>query len=181
MKISPKLHRPEAESTMVQLRMTVGGKRIKIQSGINVPTKAWDNKTKKIKPLNKSLVALQGELEEVINNIKKVHALMMVQELEITPLTFKDAIKRHKDGKEGVSEATLTFNQWVKEFIKETADGQRTNQLGLPIGHRTVQKYNTVKKHLDAFSKKVWGREIRFEEIDSRLLEQYKKYRGDQG
>ena len=181
MKFIPALAQPNRDTTTVQIRVTINGTRLKIPTGITVLSSNWDKKNKKIKATNKNLQALQGELDEEINNIKKVHALMMVQDLEITPMTFKDAIKRHKDGKEGVSEATLTFNQWVKEFIKETASGQRTNQLGLPIGQRTVQKYNTVKKHLDAFSKKVWGREIRFEEIDSRFLEQYKKYRGDQG
>ena len=181
MKFRLNLNHPSRDKTDVMLITFIQKKRVKIPTGVTVPSKAWDKKNKKIKTTNKDLSVLQSELDEVVNNIKKVHALMMVQDLEITPLTFKDAIKRHKEGKEGVSEASLTFNQWVQEFIKETASGQRTNQMGLPIGTRTVQKYNTVKKHLDMFSKKVWGREIRFEEIDSRFLEQYKKFRGDQG
>ena len=151
-------------------------------SGVSVPTEAWDKKNKRIKPLNNRLIALQSELDNAVQALVNIHnKLTVIDEIEVTPENFKDAVRRLKEGKEGITESVLTFNQWVKEFIKETADGQRTNQLGLPIGHRTVQKYNTVKKHLDAFSKKVWGREIRFEEIDSRFLEQYKKFRGDQG
>tara|TARA_Y100000401_G_scaffold52263_1_gene41018 strand:+ start:394 stop:1719 length:1326 start_codon:yes stop_codon:yes gene_type:complete len=181
MKYKLLLPNPNRDTNTVQFITFINKKRVKIGTGIKIETKTWDSSKQCIKAKTKNLNVLQGELDEVVNNIKKVHALMMVQDLEITPLTFKDAIKRFKEGKEGVSEATLTFNQWVKEFIKETADGKRTNQMGLPIGNRTVQKYNTVKKHLDMFSKKVWKREVRFEEIDSRFLEQYKKFRGDQG
>ena len=181
MKYTLALPNPNHKTNPVQFHTYIDKRRVKISTGISIPTKAWDKKTKSIKPLNKRLISLQGELDEVVNSIKKVHALMTVQDLEITPITFKDAINRFKEGKEGVSEATLTFNQWVTEFIKETEDGKRTNQMGFPISFRTVQKYRTVKKHLDAFSKKVWKREVRFEEIDSRFLEQFKKFRGDQG
>lgn len=181
MKFKLLLPNPSRETNSVQIITFIDKKRVKIGTGVKIETKTWDPKRQEIKPLNKNLVALQGELDEVVNNIKKVHALMTVQGIEITPISFKDAIKRWKDGKEGVSEATLTFNQWVKEFIEETEKGERTNQIGLPIGPRTVQKYKTVKKQLDRFSKQVWGREIRFEDVNSKLLDSYKKFRGEQG
>lgn len=56
------------------------------------------------------LLGYQQELTEFCNDIRKVFALMTVQGEQITPLSFKDAVKRLKDGKEGVSEASLTFN-----------------------------------------------------------------------
>jgi len=175
------LHSPSKETSAVQLHTFIDKKRVKISTGISVPTKAWDSKKQKVRPINPICVGLQDQLTDFTNNVSKIFALMTVQGVEITPLSFKDAVNRMQSRKEGISEASLTFNQWVKEFIQETEEGKRTNQMGLPINERTVQKYRTVKDQLDTFAVKVWGREIRFEDVDAKFLEAFKKFRGDQG
>lgn len=156
---------------------------MKIGLGISVPINVWDIKNQKIKSgNNKDLVVLQNELDNSVKAIVNLYNQMtIVQELDVTVLSFKDAVKRMKDGKLGVAEKVLTFNQWVEEFIKETERGERTNQMGLTISHRTVQKYRTVERHLNAFAKQVWGRQIRFDEIDGVFLNKYKQFRSSQG
>lgn len=49
------------------------------------------------------------------------------------------------------------------------------------IGVATVKKYNTTLSQLEDFSKKVWRRGLRFDEIDGVFLDKYRKFRADQG
>lgn len=182
MKFKLHLANPNRPTSVIQLHTFIQQKRVKIGTDINVEPKHWDSKKQVIKATTNELKALQKELDNVVQALVNIHTKMtVVDEIEVTPVNFKDAVKRMKEGKEGITETTLTFNQWVKEFIQETEEGKRTNQMGLPIDHRTVQKYRTVKKQLDLFAQRVWGREIRFDEIDSKFLDAFKKFRGDQG
>ena len=170
-------------SSSVILVTFINKKRIRESLGLSVPVHSWDRKKQQIKIQgNKDLIALQSKLNNRVNALVSLHTQLTVShDVDLTPHAFKDAVKRMKEGKAGVAEKVLTFNQWVDEFIKESERGERTNQRGLPISHLTIQKYRTVEKQLNAFAKGVWGRQIRFDEIDGMFLNKYKKFRSDQG
>ena len=170
-------------SSSVILVTYINKQRFRASLGLSVPVHSWDRKKQQIKTNGANdLIALQDELNISVNSIVSLHTQLTVSpDIDLTLHAFKDAVKRMKEGKAGVAEKVLTFNQWVDEFIKESERGERTNQRGLPISFRTVQKYRTVEKQLNAFAKEVWGRQIRFDEIDGVFLNKYKKFRLDQG
>ena len=66
--------------------------------------------------------------------IDNLHNQLVVNDgVELSVEAMREGVKRTKEGKQGVAEKVLTFNQWVDEFIKETERGERTNQKGFAI------------------------------------------------
>lgn len=163
---------PSRPTSIIQLHTFIDSKRVKIGTGVTVTVKDWDSKRQRINTRrDKTLIALQNELDNTVQAIVNLHDQLVVNDgVELTADALRDGVKRMRDGKVGVAEKVLTFNQWVDEFIQETADGHRTNQQGQVISERTVKKYRTVQRQLHEFIRKVWGRPIRFDEIDERFL-----------
>lgn len=174
---------PSRPTSIIQLHTFIDSKRVKIGTGVTVTVKDWDSKRQRINTRrDKTLIALQNELDNTVQAIVNLHDQLVVNDgVELTADALRDGVKRMRDGKVGVAEKVLTFNQWVDEFIEETANGHRTNQQGQVISERTVKKYRTVQRQLHEFIRKVWGRPIRFDEIDERFLNAYTKFRRDQG
>lgn len=181
MKFNLTLKRPNDETTTVILIAFVDQRRLKTGLGVTIPTKSWDKGNQRIKTgTSKNLIALQSELDNAVQAIVNLHNQLIVNDnVELSVDAMRDGIKRMKEGKVGVAERVLTFNFWVDEFIAETERGERTNQMGRQIDFRTVQKYRTTKKMLDAFSIRVWGRVIRFDEIDQKFVGLWSKFRSD--
>jgi integrase len=119
-------------------------------------------------------------LDNAVQAIVNLHNRLIVNDnVELSVDSMRDGIKRIKEGKVGVAEKVLTFNQWVDEFIQETERGERTNSQGRQIGAISVAKYRTTQKVLDMFSKRVWGRPIQFDELDARFVGLFAKFRGE--
>lgn len=170
--------RPNDDSSALKFITFINKRRTVLGLGVTVPMKSWDKKNQRLKANTKDLVALQSEIDNAVQAIiNAANQLTVLDGVELTPESLRDAVKRMKDGRAGVAEKVLTFNQWVADFIKDTAEGGRTNQKGQAIGEATVKKYKTVESLLDAFSKKVWGRAVRFDEIDATFLDKYRKFR----
>ena len=180
MKFNLTLARPDSTETLVHLIAFINKRRFKTGL-ISIPTASWDKTNQRIKTgTSKNLIALQKDLDNAITAIVNLHNQLVVNDgVELSVEAMRDGVKRMKEGKVGVAEKVLTFNQWVDEFIEETERGERTNQMGRQIDRRTVQKYRTTQKMLDAFSKRVWGRVIRFEEIDEKFVGQWAKFRSE--
>lgn len=182
MKYKLELGQPNNPTSNVKLVTHIGGRRVKIGLGVNIPTKSWNKKSQRLRANFERAEETQLELDNAVQAIVNAATQLSVLDgVELTPESLKDAVKRMRDGRSGVAEKVLTFNQWVADFIKDTAAGGRTNQKGQAIGERTVSKYKTVQNLLDKFSNKVWGRAIRFDEIDATFLDKYRKFRADTG
>jgi integrase len=181
MRYSLELKRPKDEKTTVNLVAYINQRRFKTGLGVAVPTASWDKANQRIKTgKSKNLIALQNELDNAVTAIENLHNQLVVNDgVELSVEAMREGVKRMKEGKQGVAEKVLTFNQWVDEFIKETERGERTNQKGFAINRATVQKYRTVQKVLDRFSKKVWGRPIRFDELNDVFVGKYTKFRSE--
>ena len=181
MKYNLAIDRPNEDTTNVKFISYINKRRFVVGLGVTIPTKAWDKANQRIKTgTSKNLITLQSELDNAITAIVNLHNQLVINDgVELSVDSMRKAVKRMKDGKVGVAEKVLTFNQWVDEFIEETERGERTNQMGRQIDRRTVQKYRTTQKMLDAFSKRVWGRVIRFEEIDEKFVGQWAKFRSE--
>ena len=181
MKYNLAIDRPNEDTTNVKFISYINKRRFVVGLGVTIPTKAWDKANQRIKTgTSKNLITLQSELDNAITAIVNLHNQLVINDgVELSVDSMRKAVKRMKDGKVGVAEKVLTFNQWVDEFIEETERGERTNQMGRQIDGRTVQKYRTTQKMLDAFSKRVWGRVIRFDEIDEKFVGQWAKFRSE--
>ena len=183
MKFNLSLKRPNDDNTTVVLIAFINQRRFKTGLGVNVPTKAWDKSSQRLKTgTSKDLIALQSEIDNAVQAIVHLHNQLVVNDgVELSVESMRDGVKRMRDGKAGVAEKVLTFNLWVDEYIKEMERGERLNSKGQQITETTIKKHRTVQKQLLAFTKKVWGRPIRFDEIDQRFVEKYQTFRGKQG
>ena len=182
MKFNLRLPRPNETRSAVQWVSYIDKRKTVIGTGVTVPTKSWNKKTQRLRTNTAELIALQSELDNAVQAIvNAANQLTVLDGVELTPESLRDAVKRMKDGRSGVAEKVLTFNEWVGDFIKDTAEGGRTNQKGQAIGEGTVKKYKTVQNLLERFSKKVWGRAVRFDEIDATFLDKYRKFRAETG
>ena len=182
MKYSLHIARPNEDHSVVQLRASVRGQRVKIGTGVSVPTKSWNKSRQRLEAQTQDLITLQTELDNAVQAIVNLHNQLVVNDgVELTADALRYGIKRMRDGKAGVAEKVLTFNLWVDEYIKEMERGERLNSKGQQITETTIKKHRTVQKQLLAFTKKVWGRPIRFDEIDQRFVEKYQTFRGKQG
>ena len=181
MKYNLTIDRPNDDTTNVKFISYINKRRFVVGLGVTIPTKAWDKANQRIKMGKfKSLITLQSELDNAVMAIVNLHNQLVINDgVELSVDSMRKAVKRMKDGKVGVAENVLSFNQWVDEFIEETERGERTNQMGRQIDGRTVQKYRTTQKMLGAFSKRVWGRVIRFDEIDEKFVGQWAKFRAE--
>ena len=181
MKFTLTIDRPDNLETNVKFISFINKRRFIVGLGVTIPTKSWDKGNQRIKTgTSKNLIALQSELDNAVQAIVNLHNQLIVNDnVELSVDSMRDGIKRMKEGKVGVAEKVLTFNQWVDEFIQETERGERTNSQGRQIGAITVAKYRTTQKVLDMFSKRVWGRPIQFDELDARFVGLFAKFRGE--
>ena len=181
MKFTLTIDRPDNLETNVKFISFINKRRFIVGLGVTIPTKSWDKGNQRIKTgTSKNLIALQSELDNAVQAIVNLHNQLIVNDnVELSVDSMRDGIKRIKEGKVGVAEKVLTFNQWVDEFIQETERGERTNSQGRQIGAITVAKYRTTQKVLDMFSKRVWGRPIQFDELDARFVGLFAKFRGE--
>lgn len=181
MKYNLTIDRPKDDTTNVKFISFINKRRFVVGLGVTIPTKSWDKTNQRVNTgSSKNLIAVQRELDNAVQSIVNLHDQLVVNDgVELTVESLREGVKRMKAGKQGVAEKVLTFNQWVDEFIKETERGERTNQKGFAIDRATVQKYRTVQKVLDRFSKKVWGRPIRFDELNDVFVGKYTKFRSE--
>ena len=183
MKYNLTIDRPKDDTTNVKLISFINKRRFVVGLGVTIPTKSWDKTSQRLKAgTSKDLIALQSEIDNAVQAIVNLHNQLVVNDgVELSVEAMRDGVKRMRDGKVGVAEKVLTFNAWVDEYIKEMERGERLNSKGQQITETTIKKHRTVQKQLLAFTKKVWGRPIRFDEIDQRFVEKYQTFRGKQG
>ena len=98
---------------------------------MTVPTDRWDKNRQRIKvsgSLHRDertfLMGLNKRIEHHVKAIQDaVHILTYELEREPTWEELNAALDRLNAGKENINETTLTFYQWVEEFITESVKG----------------------------------------------------------
>ena len=125
MKYNLAIDRPNEDTTNVKFISYINKRRFVVGLGVTIPTKAWDKANQRIKTgTSKNLIALQNELDNAVTAIENLHNQLVVNDgVELSVEAMREGVKRTKEGKQGVAEKVLTFNQWVDEFIKETERG----------------------------------------------------------
>jgi len=162
----------------------LNGKRFKYGLGISVPVKGWDKKKQRAKNGSSHM---QPELVAAVNRIQEVHNQMQDEGVLITPQSLRNRIEMKEVEVQEVvldnlvEDNAMGFSQWVEQYINDCASGDERQPNGKKITLRTIQKYRTVQSQLQDFAVKVWGKKIRWKDIDSSFLGKYKSYRANQG
>ena len=188
MNISVLLLRPLKPECGTAASFQFGGVKRRKGLGVTLPTDRWDKNRQRIKvsgSLHRDertfLMGLNKRIEHHVKAIQDaVHILTYELEREPTWEELSAALDRLNAGKENINETTLTFYQWVEEFITESEE-HRTNAKGQKLHPRTIAKYRTVLTQLKDFARGHLGRGMKFEDWNEELVNRYKSFRASQG
>lgn len=178
MNVSIYLRSPKKEWSSLVFQCYIDDMKVQWGGGLSVPVDKWDKVKHRLRSgRDPKLVDLNTLIDREVTRAKDVFRKLSV-DLERPPshLEFKEGMKRSKQKR---SVGSLSFNQWVDEYIEESRS--RTNDRGEQITHRTIQKYQTVKLQLTEFSEKIIGRHLTFDDWDESLLSRYIQFRAKQG
>jgi integrase len=162
----------------------VNKKRFKYALGISVPVHGWDKKKQRAKNGSSHM---QPEIEAAVNRIIEVNNQMEKEGVLVTPQSLRSRLEMKEAEVQEVvldnlvEDNAMGFSQWVEQYINDCASGDERQPNGKKITLRTIQKYRTVQSQLQDFAVKVWGKKIRWKDIDSSFLGKYKSYRANQG
>ena len=156
--------------------------------GVTVPTKHWDKNRQRIKLLGslhpdekRRIMGLNKRIDNAVKAIlDAVHTLTYELEREPSWKELNIALDRLNAGKQNINPTTLTFYQWVEEFIAESEE-HRTNAKGQKLHPRTIAKYRTVLTQLKDFARLHLDRGMKFEDWNESLVNRYKSFRASQG
>ena len=174
MKHSLILNRPDAPTTIIQIRATIEGRRIKISTGVSIEPKDWDAKRERI---NGDPTA-QAQLDKFVNGFERTVMDAIDRGEVLSAATIKEGLKRRVEGK--APKSKLTVNQWITEFMEECENGERMTKQGTRITSGRLEQYRNV--HGLLFDFKRWengGRDIVWEDINEQWVAHFIRWRGN--
>lgn len=129
----------DATLATVYLRITYNGKRSEASTMRKVPIAKWNAKANKVGGSSAEAKQVNRHLDIIKNNIYDIYQRMLDQ---------KDSISVEK-----IHDEYLGKNDSVKSIIKmfEEHNSRMEKLIGKEFSFRTLQRYNTTKKHLSAF------------------------------
>ena len=92
--------------------------------------------------------------------------------------TMREGVKRLKAGKEGVTAKAVSFDGWVDEYMEEIeaeSDSTPTDR----IEGRDGQTVQVIHGLLGDHGQKRGNKAIAFEDVDSKFLADWKRWRAD--
>lgn len=182
MKFRLLLPNPSRPTNSVQLVTFINRERIKIGTGVAVPTDQWDSSSQKIKAGNdKSLVALQSELEKAVHQIVMLHnQLTVMDDDELTAAGFREAVARMRKGLKGASVRSLSLNQWVDELMDQVESGKRFTPNGTALTIGAIKRYRVVHRLIADFRNEKFGnRQIKFQDVNVQFVNEWKRWRAE--
>ena len=177
MNISVLLLRPSKSECGTVASFQFGG--VKRRKDVTVPTDRWDKNRQRIKvsgSLHRDERTFLMGLNKRAPAIQDAVHILTIWNAHLGELSDD----RLNAGKENINETTLTFYQWVEEFITESEE-HRTNAKGQKLHPRTIAKYRTVLTQLKDFARGHLGRGMKFEDWNEELVNRYKSFRASQG
>jgi site-specific recombinase XerD len=128
-----------ASHATVYLRLTYNGKRSEASTMRKVPIAKWNAKANKVGGSSAEAKQVNRHLDIIKNNIYDIYQRMLDQ---------KDSISVEKIHDEYVGKSDA-----LKSIIKmfDEHNSRMEKLVGKEFSFRTLQRYNTTKKHLSAF------------------------------
>lgn len=159
------LDKPREIQSLILLKYSFHGKRIRYSTGENIPPKYWNPKTHRARQskefpqysdLNSYLDRLETEVLNIHRRAKREGRKLSIQELreELNIFTFRKA-----------ESPPLTMFQFIEEFIKDADKGKRKKRNGKPRSKSTISQYRVVENLLKSY-KKDRKIELDFNDID---------------
>lgn len=172
MKHSLILARPQANSTVIQIRATIAGRRIKMGTGVTIDPINWDAQRCAIQNdqnAQDDLNAFVSAFVRAVGDIGEAGEAVTVQ-------AIKNRMNRRLEGKPQLSE--LTMNQWVLEFMDECERGERLTADGHQLSEGRLKHYRVLHGLIEDFTNETRkGRHIAWEEVDAAFVARWIKWR----
>lgn len=172
MKYSLILNRPNADSTCIQIRATIDGRRIKMNTGVSIEPIQWDQQRQRIN----SDPDAQEQLDKFTTAFVRTATDMNEAGEAVTVSAIKKRLKRRVQGKPKLS--NLTLNEWITEFMDECEAGQRITADGTRLSFGRLKHYRVLHGLIHDFTRETRkGRHIQFEEIDAQFVTRFINWR----
>ena len=174
MKFGLSLHRPKANSTAIQIRTTIDGRRMKLSTGVSIEPKLWNPQRQRIDGDPNT----QAQLDQFVNAFERTVRAMNEAGDVLTVAAIKEGVKRLVSGRTPKSQ--LTVNQWIVEFMEECENGKRITKQGTRISSGRMEQYRNVFGLLFDFKRREnRGRDILWEQLDSQWVAHFIRWRGN--
>lgn len=183
MKYNLLLPNPSRPTNNVQFVTFINKQRVKIGTGVKVETNKWDKATQSIvvKSGDKELQGIADKLDDAVHAIKKcIRAIEASEDVELTGATVKEALRRKRNELEGMTKQSLSFTQWVDEFMTDLEEGKRFGSSGKALSEGTIKRYRVVHELLKSFRReKRRNQRIDFADVDVKFINDWKRWRAD--
>lgn len=189
MKYNLILLRPKTTLTLVLLVTFVQKQRLKFSLEVSVPSEKWLPKTKNHRArldlrdgkggTNNAMLALQTELDRKVDEIVKVYNDIVYQQGTVTADEFRTRVDAMRGKNDKVAKGA-TLNEWVDALMGQVESGKRFTPNGTALTEGAIKRYRVVQKLVQAYSKeKNRGQDLSFESIDTRFVNEWKRWRAD--
>ena len=150
------------EETLIQLFINLQCRKIKISTGFKVKYKDWDIKKERVKKSHNNSVQLNILITNLEQKVKNLYLKCKMEGKK----TFEEIRQAIKDGVKDNKQQVFDFYETFDEFIK-----RRTQTLS----PKTIQKYNTLKKHLKRFED-TCNYELSFKNVNQTFFEKFEGF-----
>lgn len=156
----------------VPIRLTVGidrSHRFHVNTSFVVYPKQWSFTEKKMKSQAAGSQDFNKKLDELRESVRTYYDELMELEEKPTFEQVRDLVNEYVSTrrKPKFSEDELSFFDVYDEFIERKKK---------ELHHRTIQKFNTSRNQLKAFTDKYYSRYFNFEKIDVNFIDRYKSF-----
>lgn len=156
----------------VPVRLTVGfdrDHRFHCKTGMNVYPKQWDFDKQRMKSMAAGSQKFNQRLTDLMQNVDDYYNELLKLDEKPTFEQVRDLIQEYvsTNTKPRLKEPGKTFFEVYDVFL-----ARKEKELH----HRTIQKFRSSKKLLEAFTAKYYKRYFDFEKIDVNFIDEYKSY-----
>lgn len=156
----------------VQVRLTIGidrDHRLHCKTGMKVYPKQWDFDKQRMKSMAAGSQKFNQRLTDLMQNVDDYYNELLKQDEKPTFEQVRDLIQEYvsTNTKPRIKEPGKSFFEVYDEFLSRKEKESH---------HRTIQKFRSSKKMLEAFTAKYYKRYFDFEKIDVNFIDAYKSY-----
>lgn len=121
------------------LRITYDGKRAEASTLRKVPLSKWNSKANKVTGSSAEAKQINRNLDIIKNRVYEIYQKLLEKGGEITAVGIKDEYLGNNDDKKSILQMFEDHNSRMKKLV------------GKDYSFRTLQRYETTKKHLNSF------------------------------
>lgn len=149
----------------IYMRITYNGKRAEISTMRKVDLSRWNSKGNMVKGYSSEAKIINRNLDIMRNRVHEIHQKLMDEQKDINVTLIKNAYL----GKSNIQRSIL-------EMFEEH-NSRMEKLVGKDYSFRTLQRYNTTKKHLSSFiSSSFKMKDYPVKDIDTKFINSFIYY-----